>query len=466
MIISNRLSKKDRNALPAEQFAAPGKRKLPINDEHHTILAWGMVDQTVDLTLGERQEARVKIMARARELGIDTSEWNTLKSLSIECMSLNIGNGDHPNKMPFSGVLTKVEEPSDGAPSGSGGRRVLLSAQGAQRGLASLLGMGVNFTPSFDGHDVKNKIGLISSADVVGNDILIEGFIYAADFPETASLIKSLKSDLGFSFEAQRIYVEDMSAEVLRITDLTFTGAAILLKDKAAYKSTSLAATAENEDLNMTAEELKALLTPMLAEAVKPFNERMAKIESDTASVLAMAQASAKLRNDVEPLAVSLEAQATALEAAGINAKSLRDQAAHLRSEAAAGRKPTSLAASTEVVAKIEGGDMAAQIAAAVAVALKPMEDANKVLTDKVAASDTVIADLKAGKRIGTTQPERKTLEPSIMASLNRAGITVPEGDAKLELANVDKALQASGLDLTRRIMVKNQLERAGLFAA
>jgi hypothetical protein len=107
--------------------------------------------------------------------------------------------------------------------------------------------MGVNFNPSLDGHDAKRKIGLITSAEIVGNAIQITGFVYAADFPATASTIRSLKDVLGFSFEAQRIKVLDPHAGVLTITELAFTGAAILRKDKAAFFSTSLAASATTQ---------------------------------------------------------------------------------------------------------------------------------------------------------------------------------------------------------------------------
>ncbi len=34
---------------------------------------------------------------------------------------------DHPNRVPFEGVLTYVDVPSDRAPSGSRGRRVILT---------------------------------------------------------------------------------------------------------------------------------------------------------------------------------------------------------------------------------------------------------------------------------------------------------------------------------------------------
>jgi hypothetical protein len=162
-------------------------------------------------------------------------------------MALDIPSGDHPNRKPFKGVLVHLDRLSDGAPAGTNGRRIIVTAAAGKNALSSLLGMAVNSSPSLDGHDAKNKIGVITSADIVGNAIRIAGFVYAADFPETANTIKALKNDLGFSFEAQHITVLDPHAAVLTITELAFTGAAILLKSKAAFATTSLAASATNE---------------------------------------------------------------------------------------------------------------------------------------------------------------------------------------------------------------------------
>jgi hypothetical protein len=37
-----KLTKEERDKLPAEHFALPDKRELPIHDETHTGLAWDM----------------------------------------------------------------------------------------------------------------------------------------------------------------------------------------------------------------------------------------------------------------------------------------------------------------------------------------------------------------------------------------------------------------------------------------
>jgi Pyruvate/2-oxoacid:ferredoxin oxidoreductase gamma subunit len=202
---------------------------------------------------------------------------NKVKAISLSAMALNIETDDgHPNKMPFSGILTRLDEPSDAAPDGAHGRRIIVTAEAARKALPTLLGMAVGYTPSFDGHDSKAKIGVITSADIVGNAIAISGFVYASDFPEIASSIRAMKSLLGFSFEAQRLVVADPTADILTITDLAFTGAAIIRKDKAAFTTTSIAASAATTklrlkssvrkmEIDMTQDELNAMVAEALA---------------------------------------------------------------------------------------------------------------------------------------------------------------------------------------------------------
>ena len=64
----------------------------------------------------------------------------------FEAMALDIPEfAGHPNRVPFSGVLTRLDAPSDRAPNGAAGHRVLLTRAAAERALPSLLGMAVDF---------------------------------------------------------------------------------------------------------------------------------------------------------------------------------------------------------------------------------------------------------------------------------------------------------------------------------
>ena len=157
----------------------------------------------------------------------------------------------HPNRLPFEGVLTLVDVASDKAPSGARGHRVLLTRAAAQAALPSLLGMAVDYksprpagrpgdpgSAGWDGHDARQKCGIITDAELDGRKLAVAGFLFSKDFPEIAPRLGD-EGLMGMSYELADAHVEDMSAQVWTLTRATFTGAAILLRDKAAYVATS-----------------------------------------------------------------------------------------------------------------------------------------------------------------------------------------------------------------------------------
>jgi hypothetical protein len=152
--------------------------------------------------------------------------------MRLEAMAVRIPHVDkHPNRVPFEGVLTVVNAASDRAPAGARGHRVMLTREAAEKALASLVGMAV---------DARRKIGLLTEADVIGPRLVVRGYLYARDFPEVAQAITAhAPESLGLSYELADARVEDMRAEIWKLTRVTFTGAAILLRDKAAYRATS-----------------------------------------------------------------------------------------------------------------------------------------------------------------------------------------------------------------------------------
>jgi hypothetical protein len=152
----------------------------------------------------------------------------------------------HPNRLPFEGCLTVVDVASDKAPSGARGHRVLLTRAAAEAALPSLLGMAVDYKAGWDGHDARQKCGIITSAHLHGSRLLVKGFLFARDFPEfsrmeaaSTGLAAVGSAAMGMSYEIADAHVADMRAAVWTLTRATFTGAAILLREKAAYKATS-----------------------------------------------------------------------------------------------------------------------------------------------------------------------------------------------------------------------------------
>jgi hypothetical protein len=161
--------------------------------------------------------------------------------MRLEAMAVAFPHVDrHPNRVPFEGVLTLVNAASDKAPAGARGHRVMLTREAAEKAIPSLLGMAVDYRPGWDGHDARRKIGLLTEANVIGQRLTVRGYLYARDFPEVAEGIHAHAPEaLGMSYELADVRVEDMRTEVWKLTRVTFTGAAVLLREKAAYRATS-----------------------------------------------------------------------------------------------------------------------------------------------------------------------------------------------------------------------------------
>ena len=145
---------------------------------------------------------------------------------------------NHPNKVSFMGILALLDTPSDKAPSGARGHRIILTTVAAMDALDSLIGMGINMAPDAGGHNATQKIGVITAAEIIGLELHVSGYIWGRDCPAVLDRIQAQSEELGMSYELAHAQVEDTRAAVWELTRVTFTGAAILLRSKAAYGTT------------------------------------------------------------------------------------------------------------------------------------------------------------------------------------------------------------------------------------
>jgi len=169
-------------------------------------------------------------------------------TIALESMAIAMPHvAGHPNRQAFRGVLTLVGVVSDRPPAGARGHRVVLTQQTAEAALPSLLGMALDYAPSFDRHDARRKVGVITSAEINGRELELHGYLYAKDFPEIvreiagrgkSRLFAGGVRQLGMSYEISDARVADTKARVWTLTQVTFTGAAILRRNKAAYRET------------------------------------------------------------------------------------------------------------------------------------------------------------------------------------------------------------------------------------
>ncbi len=68
------LTAADRKSLPASVFGDPANRKFPMPDKEHVIKAWQFVNKS---KTGDKEAIKKRILARAKALGMDTSNWKT-----------------------------------------------------------------------------------------------------------------------------------------------------------------------------------------------------------------------------------------------------------------------------------------------------------------------------------------------------------------------------------------------------
>ena len=169
-------------------------------------------------------------------------------NVEIEAMALAMPEvAKHPNRLPFHGVLTLVGIASRRPPSGARGHRVMLTRRATEAALPSLLGMALDYTPALDSHDARRKIGIITEAEIVAmnqtspdsaGQIAISGYLYAHDFPDVVDELRAGHGSLGMSYEIADAFVVSPASPVWTVTSFTFTGAAVLRREKTAYPET------------------------------------------------------------------------------------------------------------------------------------------------------------------------------------------------------------------------------------
>lgn len=336
----------------------------------------------------------------------------SLYKLSIQNMQFGEPT-EHLNKMPFSGVVAYVDTPTDGSPCGANGMKVVFAREAVVQALQTFIGMGVNCVydegafadpaQCLTGHDERFKIGVVESAELIGNEIHVKGFLWCYDFSDVAFMIRNNKESLGFSVEVVATDVEEKDG-FLVVNKVVFTGVAIMYRNLAAFKSTRLAAQRSDKDV-MNEEQIRTLFAELFEAAVN------AKVEEITAAA----------RQEVEGLQAANEQLSTQVQELGDKLNAAE--------EAINGLKEAAPVVNEEQVNELKAE--------------------NEGLKEAVDGLKVELAEIKeAGKQ--KEQPQRKSMNFSV---LNR--FEAGEKDAVLKQINEDK-----NLTLGERIAAKLELAR------
>jgi len=228
-------------------------------------------------------------------------------------------------------VLTIVDSPSDRAPAGAAGHRVVLPRRVAEAALPSLLGMAVDYAPGLRGHDVQRKIGVITSAEIRGRKLEITGHLFGKDFPDVVREVRARRERLGMSYEVTGVRVSDPAADIWVLEQVVFTGAAILERTAAAYETTSLAASRDGGAVGLQGEGVT--MDQKIIETLDVLASASQQLASECASLRAAVD---ELRRSQESMARSIETGVTGSSPADIETRvqELRRQNDALRVQA------------------------------------------------------------------------------------------------------------------------------------
>jgi hypothetical protein len=300
-----------------------------------------------------------------------------IEALSVEMPQVRGRHVAHPNRVPFRGVLSTVDLSSDRPPAGARGHRVVLTRSAAEHALPSLIGMALDHTPALDGHDARRKVGIITSAEIEGSELAVSGYIFGRDFPELVKEMRGKRGRLGMSYELADARVRDVRSPVWMLDEVTFTGAAILLRGKAAYGKTWIEVEAEGamskkkaigEQSAMDHNQELLTVTQRMASAAEALSESIARLNAQHEDLSAKVERIVAAVEDEQPESATLRARVAELESAN---SELKEQiSAGTRSQSARKTLPPIV---TALLAKsgVEVGD--AMDAAALDAAMSPL---------------------------------------------------------------------------------------------
>jgi hypothetical protein len=274
------------------------------------------------------------------------------QKLSLSISKLSFEGTPRTNWMPFKGTCAFVDRPSDATPCG-GNKPVLFPREEMEKALTNFADMGVNCRQDFSGHDPGFKIGIVKTAELQGDEVVITGGLWSLDFAELCNDAKSMKDSMGWSIEPLA-YLEDKGTHD-EATEVEIVGVALMLSDKAAFAKTRLAAQKkqEKEGVHMDEQKLTLLLAGLQDVITKAINDNIEGVKMEFAAQIA--EVSKVTSEGFTKIEAEKEAEKAALALAAEEAQKKAEEDAKVAMElAAAEAEKTKLALEAEEAAKAQ----------------------------------------------------------------------------------------------------------------
>ena len=224
----------------------------------------------------------VQVEAESQEQLIDLSfDWG------IDCESLIAASSEEDeslveveaerraNKIPFTGILFRMDEPSESSPSKGSDYPLFISRTVAEpliQAIASSGGLPIDVDDTLSKHSNPNIAGVMTTAEIQGSNFIVRGHLFPWSQKEKVGLILANQKHLGMSMNAlaNGAVIDRGGRKVFEIRDLELLGANVLFKDRATYQKTNFEAqiaasssTNEGQTIAMGNTEMEAQLNTM-----------------------------------------------------------------------------------------------------------------------------------------------------------------------------------------------------------
>jgi len=177
----------------------------------------------------EEQEAEAKVFASRFDLSGE----------SEVRITASVGDG---NAHDIVGVLFRIDEPSESAPSMGSLLPLYVPAEVAAEAVATVNNKPIDVSDKLDRHSLPDIVGVMTGARVDGQDFLVEGKLWPYNQEERVKSILANKQILGMSMNAAAVgrETEVDGTRVFAISKLDILGANILYSERATYAKTRL----------------------------------------------------------------------------------------------------------------------------------------------------------------------------------------------------------------------------------
>jgi hypothetical protein len=171
-------------------------------------------------------------------------------------MKIELPSIGHRNAVPWAGVCGFADTPLDGkvhwtnsdtkqiVESPSDAPKLIFRRDAVQRALPSFLGMALTAQEgSLENHAFRSAVGIITSADIEGNEIRVSGHIFGESYPDMLEGIKTMRTKLGMCMRYTDIVFEWPTEEKPKfafIKDFSLIGIAIMHKNNCGFTGTSV----------------------------------------------------------------------------------------------------------------------------------------------------------------------------------------------------------------------------------